>query len=424
MRTTFLTCGTRGDAQPMVVLALELQRRGHDVVLGVSPNLVDWCRRAGVPALPFGPDSQAFMESPRGQEWLAAGDVRAFMAALSAEAQAHAATTHAELRALTAGADLLVAGILAEDEAAAHAEAAGVPLVTLHSVPLRRTSAYAAPLVTPRRLPGPVNRLTHRLFEQVWWRGVRNDVAEVRHDLGLPPARRSTAQMLAAIGATELQAYSPLLVPALDDYGPHRPLVGFLTLPAELRARMGENGVDPQLAAWLDAGDPPVYVGFGSMPVTDPRTALEQVRRVCERLDRRALVSAGWSRFETAGSDRVRVVGAVDHEAVLPRCVAAVHHGGAGTTAAVVSAGLPSVVCSVFADQPFWGERVRALGIGAHVPFAELDEAALEKGVRTALEPSVARQAADLGAKLRLEGGAAARAANLLEAAVAAPTAA
>ena len=421
VRIALLTCGTRGDTQPMVVLALELERRGHDVVLGVSPNLLGWCARAGVRALPLGPDSQAFMESPRGQEWLAAGNVGAFMAALTAESREHFPSTRAELRAVTAGADLLVAGVLAEDVGAACAEAAGIPLVTLHSFPVRRTSAYPAALVTQRSLPGPVNHLTHRLFEQVWWRGVRNEVAAVRADLGLPATRRSTARHLAASGATEIQAYSPVLVPSPADYGPNRPLVGFLSPSPALRERLDETGVDADLSAWLDAGDPPVYVGFGSMPVTDPTAALEQVRRVCDRLGRRALVSAGWSRFEAGGSDQVRVVGAVDHDAVLPRCVAAVHHGGAGTTAAVVGAGLPSLVCSVFADQPFWGQRLRALGVGAHVRFAALDEDALAHGLRTALDPAVRRRAARLGAALREEDGAAGRAADLLEASGAAP---
>ncbi len=206
MRISLLTCGTRGDAQPMVVLGHELIRRGHDVVLGVSPNVIEWCERAGLTALPFGPDSEAFMRSPRGQEWLAAGNVRAFMRALSAEAHEHAATSRAELGAPTKGADLVVAGLLAEDFAAVAAEAADVPLVTLHSAPVRRTSACAAPLVTAKQLPGPVNRLTHRLFERVWWKGVRDDVAELRREWRLPPARTTTAHWLAAQAATEVQA--------------------------------------------------------------------------------------------------------------------------------------------------------------------------------------------------------------------------
>ncbi|SDF22324.1 UDP:flavonoid glycosyltransferase YjiC, YdhE family [Blastococcus aurantiacus] len=418
MRLALVTCGTRGDTQPMLVLALELQRRGHEVVLGVSPNLVGWCLAAGVTALPFGPDSQAFMTSARGQEWLAAGNVRAFMAALSAESTQHAPESRAQLRAVTAGADLVVAGVLAEDVALAAAEAAGVLLVTLHSFPVRRTSAYPAALVTQRPLPAPVNRITHLLFEQVWWRGVRTEVADCRRDLGLPASRRSTARQLADRGSTEVQAYSRLLVPALDDYGPHRPLVGFLDPTPELRARVGETGIDPDLAGWLDEGPPPVFVGFGSMPVTDPAAALDRVRAVCTRLGLRALVGAGWSAFTGAGDDRVRVAGVLDHDAVLPRCAAAVHHGGAGTTSAVVSAGLPSLVCSVFADQPFWGARLQALGVGTHVRFADLDETALERGLRAALEPATVERAGRLGAALREERGAELRVADLLEATV------
>lgn len=153
------------------------------------------------------------------------------------------------------------------------------------------------------------------------------------------------------------------------------------------------------------------------------------MREVCDRLGLRALVSAGWSRVgqeaRLSGSSGVKVVAAgLDHDAVLPRCAAAVHHGGAGTTAAVVSAGLPSLVCSVFADQPFWGERLRALGVGTHVPFASLDKKALETGLQRALEPDVQQRAAHLGAKLRAERGADQRAADMVEAAAATSSAA
>ena len=425
MRIALVTSGTRGDAQPMVVLARELERRGHDTVLGVSPNLVGFCGRAGLSALPLGIDTQAFMESPEGTAWLASGNAGAFMKAMAAAAKPQIDQTNAEVLAVAREADVLVAGLLTEDIVLSAAEAARVPLVTLHSAPVRRTSAYASPLVTTRALPGPLNRATGALFEHLWWNGARAEAAAMRTVVGLPADRRRTVRKLAAAGATELQVYSPSLVPGLErDYGPHRPLVGFLTPDSDLRDSLGETGVEPGLDAWLAAGDPPVYFGFGSMPVTEPGAALAMISRVTEVLGVRALVSAGWGRLGVEAAEpgavgpHVRGAGALDHEAVLPRCRAAVHHGGAGTTAAAVAAGVPSVVCSVFADQPFWGTRLERLGAGAHLRFAALDEPSLIAALRRALAPAVVTRAADLGRQLRAEPTAAVLAADLVEAAV------
>lgn len=416
MRISFLTSGARGDTQPMTVLGAELRRRGHDVRIAASPNTLDLLARCGFDVLPLGPDSQAVMESEQGQRWLASGNVRAFVAELTAISHASFATSAEQARAATEGADLVVAGILAEDVASVYAERRGVPLVTLHSAPLRRTSRYANPLVTARRLPRPLNAGTHSLFEKVWWRGNSADIEPLRADLGLPPARRPLSRRRGSFEDLEVQAYDRALVPGLG-WGARRPLVGFLRLDADLRARLDEAGLDADLRAWLDAGSPPVLFGFGSMPARDPATVVRMITEVSRAEGVRALVSTGWGRLAALelGDPDVRIVGALDHDAVLPRCIAAVHHGGAGTTAASLGAGIPTVVCSVFADQPFWGARVAEQRVGAHLRFRNLDRDSLGTAVGVALSPEVRARAAALGARLRSARDAAALAADAVE---------
>lgn len=420
MRVSMLTCGTRGDTQPMVVLGAELRRRGHDVVIAASPNTLDLPRACGFDALPLGPDSQQLMESEAGQRWLASGNVQAFTKELTQISGQHFETSMQEARAACAGVDVVVAGILAEDIAEVYGEAEGAPLVSLHSAPVRRTSAYAHPLVTDRSTIGPLNSLTGALFDRVWWKGVRDETRRAREDAGLPPVKTSLAQRHSGPNDLELQAYDPLLVPELD-WGPRRPLVGFLTLDDDLRRALGETGLDPALQTWLDAGDPPVLFGFGSMPVQDPAAIVAMITEVSQSLGVRALISAGWGRLEALEPDNpaVRVVGAVDHGAIFRRCAAAVHHGGAGTLAASLSAAIPTVVCSVFADQPFWGSRLVDAGVGAHLRFKDLDRAGLEKALRTVLSPEVRDAAAELGPRLRSSPDAADEAADRVEQAAA-----
>jgi len=417
VRVALVTAGTRGDVQPMVALGVELERRGHDVIVGVPPNLTDFPGRAGLTALPIGADSREFLESPDGRAMLAAGTLRTFLDALGKIAHETFPAMTADTLRVCAGADLIVTGVLREDCAVCIGEASGVPVVALHTSPHRPTRAYPNYLVTTRGLPGPLNRATATLFERTPWRRMRSDINDFRSQLGLAPTRRPTPARIASAGLLELQAYSRLLVPRLDDYGPRRPLVGFLSLDAGTRRRLGEAGVDDDLDAWLTAGDPPVYFGFGSMPVEDPAAALGMITKVSRSLGVRALVGAGWGELGAGArqGEQVRIAGALDHTAVLPRCQAAVHHGGAGTTAATLAAGLPTLICSVFADQPFWGTRLDQLGVGGHCRFAALDLGTLESGLGRLLNPKVRQRARRLGGALATEDGAVVRSADLIE---------
>ncbi len=418
MRIALLTLGSRGDVQPLVVLADELRRRGHDIVLAVPPNLVELANRAGFDeCLPLGPDSQAFVESEQGQRWLASGNVRKFLKAMGEAGHDMAPEADRQLLRAATGADLLVCGVLGEDHALCVSEAWGIPMVSMHLVPIRPNRHYPNFLVTGRNLRWPAaNQLSGAVVEKTLWRILRSDTNELRAQLGLEPATTPTPSRMAQRRILELQCYSRLLLPGLD-LGPDRPFTGFLTPDADLRIRLGEHEVDPELERWLDADEPPVYFGFGSMPVLDPQATFTMIERVSERRGQRALVSAGWSgmRASDAMTKDVFMAGALNHDAVLPRCRGAVHHGGAGTTAAVVRAGIPSFVCSVFADQPFYGARLEDLGIGTRCRFRKLDEARLDAGISALLDGETARRAARIGAQLRSEAGAAVRAADLIE---------
>ena len=400
MRVSMLTCGTRGDTQPLVVLGTELRRRGHEVVVAASPNTLDLPRACGFEALPFGPDSQELMESEQGQRWLASGNVTAFTKELTEISHETFDRSVEEAERAVAGADVVVGGLLAEDLSVPMAQRVGAVAVTAHSAPVRRTSAYPHPLVTTARLPGWANSVTGRVFDTVWWRGNKQDVNAYRSGAGLPPGR-PVAALAEAGDLLELQMYDAALVPRLR-WDARRPLTGFLTPGAGIREATGEAGLSADLVSWLEAGDPPVLFGFGSMPVQDPAATVSLIADVSRALGVRALVTAGWGRLAALDPDdpAVRVVGPVDHGAVMPRCVAAVHHGGAGTTAASVGAGIPTVVCSVFADQPFWGARVEDAGAGAHLRFRDLDHDRLERAVRAALDPAVRERAAALAGRL------------------------
>lgn len=404
MQITFITPGTRGDVQPAALVAAELHRRGHRVVLATADDLVPMGRALGLDTVPLGVDIRAFLRSDDGTEFLRTGGTRAYLTGIAAFKQRIAPTFFPAVIAASSGADVIVGNHLTIEEVRHIAGVARIPVVALVHSPRRSNRFFPAFSVSTARLPGAVNLVTHRIAARRDRIANAEYLGEFRRALGL--TRRPEDRGEFPPPDLEVQAYSSLLVPELRDWSPIRPLTGFPRATAHDHARWGDAGVDGRLEEWLAAGEPPVFFGFGSMPVRDPAAMTALVDRVCEELGVRGLIGAGWSDFgDREDSERVRVVGSVDHAAVLPRCVVAVHHGGAGTTAEAVAAGIPSVVCAVSFDQPFWGQRLEDRGLGTWMPFAQLTGARLVEAIRPLLGPDARRRARSFRTSLAAEDG-------------------
>lgn len=417
MRVVMFSYGTRGDVQPQLALAEAITAAGHEVRVGAPTNLRKLVEGAGFEFAALYGDSQAIMESERGRRWLASGDVRAFfneMSKITAEINAH---IYKDMLAAARDADLIVGGTLAEDSSASLAEHLGVPFVNLQTFPVEPTRAFPNPLVTQAALPfGALNLLTHKLFVRMMRGMVAPTLDPFRKELGLGPITGTVFGSSRERGYKVIQALSEEVVPRSDDLHETVRRVGFIRLPAAVRERLGERS-SPGLDAWIAEGEAPIYVGYGSMPIEHPRRHVDMALAAAEAVGRRVIVAAGWTRAEGLRREpdaRACFVDHVDHSTVFPKCAAVVHHGGAGTTAASLEAGAPTVVCSVFADQPFWGSRVARLGVGAHVPFAKLDLERLKGALKVALTDDARAKAAALGARLRAEDGLAQAAATIL----------
>ncbi|WP_299577092.1 glycosyltransferase [uncultured Williamsia sp.] len=417
MRVVAAFSGSRGDVQPGVALAVELAARGHSVTMAVPPNLVDLARAAGVDTVPCGIDTAALLRSDTVTRDLRTASPLRRMRAVAAIARSGDRRALDDLLATVAGADVLVAGSVGQERALAVAEAHDLPHVPVHLCPLRR-NRIAAVIAPPRGdLPAPLVAASWALVEQALWQTSRRDENRLRAAVGLPAAHRPTATRIAAHGIPEVQAYDPALFPGLaDEWGPRRPLVGFLSVDATTADALGDSDADADLDAWIDAGPPPVYVGFGSMSVADPdrlRTAV-----LDGTVGHRVLVASGWGGAFTPADDddRVRVVPSVDHASVLPRCVAAVHHGGAGTTAAALRAGIPAVACWLGADQPMWGRALRRAGVGVSLRLSSLTSELLRDALTRVCTPASRVRAGSLGEALIPPDVAVRRAADIVEA--------
>jgi UDP:flavonoid glycosyltransferase YjiC (YdhE family) len=413
MKIVAVCYGTRGDVEPSAAVARELHRRGHDVQLAVPPELVGFVESVGLSAVAYGPNMKAMLDAHRAYY---AFFFRNFwkvreVSRLSREAWAPRLECWElmsdTLAALAGGADLLFTGLAFEEVAANVAEYHDLPLATLHYYPIR-PNGRLLPL-----LPAPLGRLVMTLQQRMVSRGTRKTEQAQRRGLGLPSTKELAAHRIAKRGALELQAYDDFCFPGLADewarFNGHRPFVGSVTMDMPTDA-------DEEAVAWATAGSPPIFFGFGSMPVESATETLEMIGAVCAELGERALICAAGSDYASlAGSQRVKIVDAVNYAATFPVCRAAVHHGGAGTTAASLRAGIPTLILSTDLDQTLWGVRVKRLNVGVARRFSTTTPETLGKDLRRILAPEYADEARKVAARMTTPAASVAAAADLLE---------
>ncbi|HET7573667.1 MAG TPA: glycosyltransferase [Solirubrobacterales bacterium] len=418
MRIAIFGEGTRGDISPLVALGARMTRLGHEISMTASGEFRPMVEAAGIRFVALPASVTAYLASEEGQRSLRRGGLPQVLA-LQRFRHRHSEQIDDAFVEAGEGADALLSFQLTQDRAQCLSEALRVPHAIVHFAPLAPTGDFSSLLLTTRRLPtAALRRGTHHLAYRTWWFANRSDNRAFANRLGLPRPPRPSLYLHDHPGALLLNAFSPSLVSRPPEWGAHRPITGFWQLPSTVRSTIDES-LPEDLATWIDAGEPPVFLGFGSMPVLDPERLMNTVIEVTRSLGVRAIVNmplAGGSEWPADElPDELRWVGAVDHDRLFPGCVAAIHHGGAGTIAASLRAGLPTMVCSVWADQPFWGARLEQLGCGVHVPFRGLDRSKLEAGVRQLLSDPLRRRAASLGEAIRAEGDGTARAAQLLD---------
>jgi sterol 3beta-glucosyltransferase len=413
MRVALLTSGSRGDMQPMLAVAMELSRRGHQVVLVVNENFVEWLGTRPFEILSFPVDSEGYLRSAAGQALIARGQVdKLFRETNRIELAVNDAITDVLVRAVK-GADLILATPLSGFRSKILAEKFDIPAILLGLQPpigSRDTAHWAFPV---RSLGfGALNLWTYDFVLAQVWRAMRPALDQMRGSLGMAPETQAFKQ---ADFPGTISLYSQQLFPRPEDWDARHQVAGFAPLRSEDRGGAETGELPADLETWLDKDSPPVFFGFGSMPVSRPQGLLRDIEHLCQRLGVRALIGSGWTDYGQSSDERVFIVGPIDHDRVLPRCRAAVHHGGAGTTHAALRAGLPSLIGSFFVDQPSWGRAVKRLGVGDTIPFDKLNSSRLLELLPPLLTDAMQARARELGAIVRREDGAS-RAADLIEA--------
>ena len=419
MKFVLASYGSRGDVEHCVAVGRELVRRRHEVHIAITPDLVCFAEAAGLAAVAFGPDLQSFVDAvlncwTNRRQIQDLAKLRREAWELHTQCWRELSTT---LTSLAEEADLVCTGLYLEESAANVAEYHDIPLATLHHSPMRANGQLVPMRVNGqliRTLPAPLMRSVTTVNEWVSWRTAKKKVEDAqRRELGLPKARGPAPQRITERGSLEIQAYDEVCFPGLaaewSKWKGQRPFVGAPTMELTTDA-------DEEVASWSAAGTPPIFFGFGSTPVESPADTLAMISAACAQLGERVLVCSGSSDFSHVPHfDHVKVVGAVNYAATFPACRAVVHHGGSGTTAMGLRAGVPTLVLWTFPDQSMWGAQIKRLKVGTARPFSSTTEESLVADLRWILAPQYVTRARELATRMTKPAASVAAAADLVE---------
>ncbi len=395
MRVLLSTIGSRGDVQPVVALALELRRQGHDSRLCAPPDFRDLIEGYGLSFAPIGPEVR-HAGSARG-----AAASKPSPEAIRQLMTSTIAGQFATLREAAADCDVIVATTALQYAAHSIAELRGIPyFFAAYSPIVLPSSRHAPPPLRGDKPPKEAadNRTLWDQQAQRWNELFGPALNEQRALTGLDPISDVRRYMFTD---RPLLAADPALAPWPE--------------PSDLQVTQTGAWIEPdrrplsaELEAFLAAGDPPIYFGFGSVHV--PQEISRAMIDAARTLGRRVILSSGWADLSLTdkASDCV-CVSEANLQALFPRVAAVVHHGGAGTTTAAALAGAPQVVVPHMYDQHYFAERIAQLGVGVAHPATPTAES-LIAALTHAFELQITVRAKKLAAAVRTDGAATAAA--------------
>jgi len=424
--------GSRGDVQPFIAIGKVLMKEpyNHRVRLCTHPVFKDFVEENGLEFFSIGGDPAALMaymvKNPGlmpGMESLRSGDVGAQRASIAeiiegcwrgciepgdgmGQKPDEKYTREEEIDRL-----FIADAIIANPPSYGHihcAEKLGIPLHMMFTMPWSPTQHFPHPLASLDRNesdPGFANYISYTMMELLAWQGLSDVINGFRvKTLQLDPISPLWGHMLLSrMKVPFTYIWSSALIPKPPDWGSYINISGFAFLDQSSSYTPPDD-----LMAFLNAGPPPVYIGFGSIVVDKPNELTNMIFRAVKRAGVRALVSKGWGGLGAADvPEGVFLLGNVPHDWLFNYVSAVVHHGGAGTTAIGIAMGKPTVVVPFFGDQPFWGAMIHRAGAGPEpIPFKKMTEETLAHSITTALGPQVQKDVKMMAEKIAGENGA------------------
>ena len=406
MKIVLVAFGSHGDVQPIISLGRGLHDAVHDISLAAGEDFKQHIEGAGLTFKSIDVNIEEMINTDLGKEWLdgSSHDPRKELANMRQMAEANADAINRTLFRVTADADVIISGLLTLPSLVAIGKAQHKPVIASWLSPFPVTRDGRAIIQQPP-LPGRtsiLNRLYGYVVYAVFY-GVFDKITNQTHQqLGLPRFTRS--DFFRAINQTpSICGFSEQVVPRPADWGPQHHITGYWYSPTA-----ADWSPSPALRDFLDAGEPPVYMGFGSMASKNPQATAQLMIDALQQANQRGIILTGWGGLKADDlPESVFLLDYAPHSWLFPQMAGVIHHGGAGTTAAALRAGVPSMIVAHMGDQPYWGQRVYDLGVGA-TPLRRhtLTTDKLAQGITTlATDRQMQQKASQLGEHLQAETG-------------------
>jgi UDP:flavonoid glycosyltransferase YjiC (YdhE family) len=405
MKITIFAAGSRGDIQPCIVLGKGLQEAGYHIRLAAPENFREFVEQHALEFYPLRGDVQQIMASDTGRSFMQTGGsnpIKSILAMRSMIAPIVMTMVNDLYNACLDSDALICLGVFSAFGQAL-SEALNMPMIQIEPTPLLPTRAFPAPSWPIQKdLGGWHNVLSGVAMLEVIWLWYQPFVNQFRQQLGLK--KTSFARLLRNLKSTPmLSAYSPRIIPHAPDWPESLHVSGYLFLD-----ELAGWQPSPELRTFLGAGEPPVYFGFGSMAGSNPEQLARLILKALSISGQRGLLLTGWGGLHAESLPaNVFVLDSAPHSWLFPRMAAVVHHGGAGTTAEGLRAGIPAVITPFVFDQYFWGARIKALGLGP-TPIAQkkLSAERLAAAIQLAVKDAgIQQRARSCGESIRAEDG-------------------
>jgi UDP:flavonoid glycosyltransferase YjiC (YdhE family) len=390
----------------MVALSMGLKDHGYDILFATHHNFEGFVTAHGLDFAPLSGNPQELINSEAAIKWMEAyKDPIKFTRQMTEMAGDLMDSLGRDIHSACKDSDGIIFSPLAVP-ALDVAEKYNIPLIGAGLQPLTPTGTYN-PMMLPLSInPGrPLNYLLHLVILQVVWQPLRGHINRFRKSLGLSPYLVGGPYVSRFINdrIPVVYGFSPAFLPKPSDWPSFHHVTGYWFLDDR------ENWEPPQeLIDFIDRGSKPFYIGFGSMNPREPGKTTELIIEAVERSDQRAILLSGWAGLDSASlPDSILKIDNVPHDWLFPKMQAVVHHGGAGTTAAGLRAGVPTIIAPFFSDQPFWGQRVEQIGVGpTPIPQKELTAVKLAEAMRQVVEnPDMQLKASRIGDQILAEDG-------------------
>lgn len=406
MKIVLLGIGSRGDVQPLIALGRGLIQAGFDIRLAAGSDFKEFVEDAGIPYTGFRMSIQDMLNTDTGKEYIENSSDNPLNEAKNMRKMLMSASEamQEDLLRLTADADVIVSGLPAFMPAQTIAEKFKKRHITIQFVPFNPTKEGRATIQPALPVSQNwLNRITGYIGQYfTYW--IFKDVAnDFRKRLGMKPMSFSDYARAYNRDVPVIYGLSKQVITEPEDWRDNTFVTGywFYDAPSDWQPSQ-------ELCDFLDAGEKPVYIGFGSMSNKNPEATTQLMVDALQQTSKRGIIYSGWAGLNANNlPDDIFLLDGAPHDWLFPRMAGVIHHGGAGTTAAGIRAGVPTTVISHMGDQPYWGRRVHELGIGGKfIRRHDLTTESLAQAIREMIDnPQITENSRTLAQKINQEDG-------------------